>query len=109
MKFEEINALFGEYRIELEKNGDISIRDMLPGGSGMREALLNARVGTWCETNTDGTTFSPSIGFNLPDGSIKSPDVAWVSAEKMALFTPQQVENEFLAIAPDFMVELRPY
>ena len=51
--------------------------------------------------------FSPSTGFDLPDGSTKSPDVAWISKEKTEQLYTQQIEEKFISIIPDFIAELR--
>lgn len=52
-----------------------------------------------------GITFGSSAGFYLPDGSMKSPDAAWVSNERWNAL-PEQQRKGFAYIAPDFIVEL---
>ena len=54
-----------------------------------------------------GESFSPTTGFDLPDGSTRSPDASWVNQEKMDSMTGEQIENEFIPVVPDFIVELR--
>ena len=96
-----------ELRMERESNGDITIMAPVHGGTGIRENKLNRRVGNWAEKHQMGETFSPSVGFDLPDGATKSPDVSWVCSEKMAKLKPAQIEKSFLPVVPDFVGEVR--
>jgi len=106
-QFKELTALYPELQMEREKNGKINIMSPVKGGSGLREATLNYRVRHWQMEQQNGATFSPSTGFNLPDGSTKSPDVSWLSSEKMDSLTADEIENQYIPAVPDFVVELR--
>ncbi|MCB9347288.1 MAG: Uma2 family endonuclease [Lewinellaceae bacterium] len=106
-QFYELVERHPELLMEREKNGNISLMTPVKGGSGIRENKLSLRVGNFCEQHLGGQAFSPSTGFNLPDGSTKSPDVAWVSSQKMAQLRPEQIEEEFILAVPDFVAELR--
>ena len=46
-----------------------------------------------------------SAAFVLPSGAILSPDAAWVANQKLQQLTPAQ-RRRFLAIVPDFIVEV---
>jgi Uma2 family endonuclease len=105
--FNLLTQLHPELQMEREKNGNITIMTPVKGGSGMRENILNLRIAAYCELHLGGQTFSPSTGFDLPDGSTKSPDVAWLSPEKMELISGEELEEEFIRIVPDFIAELR--
>ena len=53
--------------------------------AGMRlsgDAFLCARVMNWWETQRSGFVFDSSGGFCLPDGSMLSPDVSYITAVK---------------------------
>ncbi|MCO6480398.1 MAG: Uma2 family endonuclease [Phaeodactylibacter sp.] len=106
-QFYELVERHPELLMERDKNGNINIMAPVKGGSGIRENKLSLRVGNFCEQHMDGQAFSPSTGFNLPDGSTKSPDAAWVSSEKMGRLQPEQIEEEFIPAVPDFVAELR--
>lgn len=106
-QFKRIAMLYPELQMERDQNGNINLMAPIKGGSGIRENKLNRRIGNWCEKHAGGETFSPSTGFDLPDGATKSPDAAWVSQEKMDSLTGEQIENEFIPVVPDFIVELR--
>ncbi|MCB0582062.1 MAG: Uma2 family endonuclease [Phaeodactylibacter sp.] len=98
---------YPELLMEREKNGTIYIMTPVKGGSGFRESKLSYYLTDWAVKEGRGMVFSPSTGFDLPDGATKSPDVAWVSSEKMAQLRPEQVEEEFIPAVPDFVAELR--
>jgi Uma2 family endonuclease len=44
--------------------------------------------------------------YNLPIGSTRAPDVAWVARERWAALTPED-RIRFPPICPDFVIELR--
>lgn len=106
-QFKELTTLYPELQMEREKNGKINIMSPVKGGSGIREVKLSRRIGNWCEANIGGEVFSPSTGFNLPDGSTKSPDVSWLSSEKMDTLSVDEIENQYIPVVPNFIVELR--
>jgi Uma2 family endonuclease len=92
------------FRIEKNAKGEIEI--MTPvGGDGSRwEALAIRELGYWSQEN-GGETFSSNGGFNLPDGSMLSPDASWVSAKRWKSLTPKQ-RRSFPPICPDFLIEI---
>jgi len=47
-----------------------------------------------------------NAGWNLPDGSTKSPDASWTSDEQLARVTAEEQEK-YLPICPDFVAEMR--
>ncbi len=106
-QFIKIAGSYPEFQMERETNGDITIMAPVKGGSGIRENNLSTRVKMWQLQTKNGEVFSPSTGFDLPDGATKSPDVAWVSSEKMAQLTPKQVEETYIPVVPDFIGEVR--
>ncbi|MEM8526815.1 MAG: Uma2 family endonuclease [Bacteroidota bacterium] len=92
---------------EREANGMLILLMPIFAASGIRENKLQTYVRIWQMKTNQGEVFSSSTGFELPDGAMKSPDVAWVNSEKMEQFTPQEIEGTFLAVVPDFVIELR--
>ena len=106
-QFMHIAMLYPELQMERDSNGNINIMAPIKGGSGIREDRLSFRVRQWRMLTQKGESFSPSTGFDLPDGATKSPDASWVNQEKMDGLTGEQIENEFIPVVPDFVVELR--
>lgn len=92
--------------VEREADGKIII--MTPVGflSGRRESRLIAYLTIWCIENGRGDTASSSTGFTLPNGSVRSPDAVWISDERIAHLTEEELEG-FPLLVPDFVAEIR--
>jgi Uma2 family endonuclease len=105
---EEFTALAERYPdlgMEREANGTVTVMSPVKKGSGSREFKLNGLFYVWFAQTNLGEFFSPSTGFDLPSGSTKSPDVAWISPERLAA-NPGR-EEDFVKIVPDFVAEVR--
>lgn len=94
--------------LRFERNADGTLVTMAPTGgtSGNREARAITYLMLWVINHDLGEVFSSSTGFRLPNGAVRSPDVAFVAKERL----PEgwdQGEDEFLALAPDFVIEIR--
>ena len=102
LEFSSRNSL---YRMERAANGDLEI--MTPvGGNGSRwEAYVVRELDLWAE-RAGGICFSSSGGFSLPDGSVRSPDTAWISQDRWDALTAEQ-RSSFPPLCPDFVIELR--
>ncbi len=106
-QFITLSEQYPDLRMEREKNGNIIILTPVKGGSGFRENRLSTRVTIWRLQTGLGEVFSPSTGFDLAGGAVKSPDVAWLSNERWARLSPRQIEEGFIPVAPDFVAEIR--
>ncbi|MEE3717614.1 Uma2 family endonuclease [Tumidithrix elongata RA019] len=95
-----------EKKLELTAAGVLVVMAPVGGESGKEEARLNARVFTWNEDTQLGEVFSSSTIFKLPNGSQRSPDVAWVKLDRWEALTVEQ-RKKFPPLAPDFAIELR--
>jgi len=94
--------------LRFERNADGTLVTMPPTGgiSGNREAKATAYLLTWVEAHDLGEVFSSSTGFRLANGAVRSPDAAFVAKGRL----PQawdQGEDQFLPLAPDFVIEVR--
>lgn len=93
-------------RVEREPNGDLLI--MTPAG--FRTSTMNDRISyflhAWAQADGRGVTTGSDGGYALPDGSMRAPDAAWVSLERVAALSDEQQEG-FAPICPDFVIELR--
>jgi Uma2 family endonuclease len=105
---EQFRALCREnrdVRLELTAKGELIVMPPTGWESGRRNIKLAARLENWTEENGTGVAFDSSTGFILPNGSIRSPDVAWVAKERIMAINPNP--DGFLPLAPDFVIELR--
>jgi len=91
----------------LELNATEEIATMSPTGwqSSRRNASITARLNNWVQTTGMGVAFDSSGGFRLPNGAVRSPDAAWVSAEQMAQVSAA-VADQFFPGCPDFVIKL---
>ncbi|MBP6825979.1 MAG: Uma2 family endonuclease [Saprospiraceae bacterium] len=104
-EFVALAERYPDLPMEREANGTIIVMSPVKKGSGHRESRLFLLLGAWLLQTKNGELFGSSTGFDLPDGSNRSPDVAWLSDAKMA--TDTAGEEEFLRIVPDFVGEIR--
>jgi len=93
------------FRIERSANGEVTI--MPPAGfeSGNRNAGLIGQLWMWTEGITSGRAVDSNTGFTLPNGSVRSPDAAWISNERLAALSAHDLER-FPHVCPEFVIEL---
>jgi Uma2 family endonuclease len=94
------------YRFEKNANGEIVM--MTPAGrqGDSRELDLGMELRSWARQDGRGEGNGSNAGWNLPDGSTKSPDASWTSNEQLRKFTATEHEK-FLPICPEFIAEMR--
>jgi Uma2 family endonuclease len=93
-------------RFEMTSQGEIIVMSPVGGISGQRESDLITDVQIWNRRHQLGIVFSSSTVFRLPDGSKRSPDVAWVESSRWQRLSLIDQEK-FPPLAPDFVIELR--
>ncbi len=93
-------------RVERDANGEILV--MTPAGSrtGKKNTDVIIDLGIWNRLNDRGVVFESNTGFTLPDGSMLSPDAAWIERRRWDALSDRDQER-FAPICPDFIVELR--
>ena len=94
-----------DLRIERDAYGDLEIMPPTGAETGARNANLTAEVVTWANRDGRGTVFDSSTGFLLPNGAMRSPDLAWVLRTRLATLHPEQ-KRKFLPLVPDLVIEL---
>ncbi|MBK1617445.1 MULTISPECIES: Uma2 family endonuclease [Chromatiaceae] len=94
-----------ELRIERSSQGDIVIMPPTGAETGARNAELTRLFGNWAATDRRGRVFDSSTGFLLPNGAMRSPDLAWVRNARLAKLSAEQ-KRAFLPLAPDVVIEL---
>ncbi len=101
-QFVDFSNKYPDLIAERESNGSVKIMSPVKKGSGRLESLIQIYVGIWSLEGGGGEVYSSSTGIELSDGSIKSPDCAWISQ-----ISSEANENEFLQIIPDLIVEIK--
>jgi Uma2 family endonuclease len=93
-------------RVERDANGEILV--MTPAGS--KTSRMNSRItrllDEWAETDGRGITFDSNGGFNLPDGSMRAADAAWVALPRWKALSDAD-QSRYAPLCPDFVIELR--
>ena len=94
--------------LEFERDSHGNIILMSP--TTMSTSGLNFRLGgvlfKWFEQTGLGEFFESSSGFTLPNGAVRSPDISWISPEKLIDLNDEEREK-FAHVCPDFVVEIR--
>jgi len=98
----KISSANPNMRFELVE-GELVAMTPVGGHSGEIELKIHAIVGNWCAKH-EGRGFSPSTGFKLANGNVRSPDVAVLLPSHPSF--NQEFEG-FVPGAPDFLVEIR--
>ena len=106
VEFFNFCAANNELRIERDSEGKIFIMAPLHTESGRQESTLIGQVYVWNHQMCLGEVFSSSAGFTLPNGAMRSPDVAWISKARYAQVSKEERQT-FAHICPDFVIELR--
>jgi Uma2 family endonuclease len=94
------------YKIERTKEGELKIMTPVGGIGSSHEEYVSGEFYIWTKQNGTGKSFSPSCGFNLPDRSCLSPDVAWISFERWNALSLKQ-QTGFPPLCPEFVIEIR--
>ena len=90
---------------ELEPDGSITLMGPLTLLSNENESEPFAELKQWHRGSRLGKVFSSTAGFRLPDGSIRSPDAAWVSPERLAALSEADYDTQ-APLVPDFVIEV---
>jgi Uma2 family endonuclease len=92
-------------KIERNEKGELIIMSLTGGKTGIKNTAIVAQIWIWNSQTKAGRVFDSSTGFRLPDGSMHSPDAAWVTEARWQELSEEQKEK-FPPLCPDFVVEL---
>lgn len=95
-----------DLRLERTAEGAIIVMPPTGGETGERNSEINYQVRGWLKQVRTGKVFDSSTAFKLPNGATRSPDAAWVSADRLAGLSSDDLQ-QFPPICPDFVIELR--
>jgi Uma2 family endonuclease len=98
---EKLQALYPDYQIELREGKLIimSPSDSVSGEIGVRFTTL---LGTWVYNHNLGRVLDASTGFRMPNGDLLSPDVSFVSRERL-----KRNPRTYLSVVPQLIVEIK--
>ena len=104
-EFEELCRANDNVQFERTKEGVIHMNPPAGGLSGDGNAEIIWQLRDWWKSHRRGKVFDSNGGFYLADGSMLSPDAAYVSVEKLNGLTKDQLTG-FPRLCPDFVIEL---
>ncbi len=104
-RFDEFVLQNPDLVVEQDSTGEIVI--MAPAGAegSSKNSEIARQLGNW-SVKAGGRVFDSSALFDLPGGQKRSPDAAWIQADKWQKL-PSEERKAFPHIAPDFVIELR--
>lgn len=105
-EFEEYCARHPDLLIEREPDGQLTVMSPVPLLSGGQEADVVIYLGIFVLPRKLGKVYSPTTGFTLPDGSVRSADASFVSAEQLSKLSEQD-QHSFARVVPEFVIEVR--
>ncbi len=92
-------------RVERTREGVIEMNPPAGGYSSSANADISYQLVAWWKRHRQGCVYDCNAGFHLPDGSMLSPDAAYITAERLAKVTREDREG-FPHVCPDFVIEL---
>ncbi len=93
-------------RVERDANGELILMSPSGSGTGRTNSELIYQLAAWARETNSGATFDSNAGFTLPDGSMRSPDAAWIAGPRWNALSKEEQEG-FAPICPEFVIELR--
>jgi Uma2 family endonuclease len=104
--FQELCYNNPNLKLELTATGNLVVMSPTGGESGIRNSWLTTQLTLWARQNATGVVFDSSTMFQLPCGSFRSPDAAWISLTRWNSLTETE-KRTFPPICPDLVIELR--
>src|SRR5579864_9418800 len=98
---ERLQALYPNHQIEL-REGNIVIMSPSDSVSGEVGVQFSTLLNMWFRKHNLGRVFDASTGFRLPNGDLLSPDVSFVSRERL-----KQNPRTYLSVIPQLIVEIK--
>ena len=98
---ERLQALYPDRQIEL-REGKLIIMGPSDSVSGEVGARFSMLLSTWVYTYNLGRILDSSTGFRLPHGDLLSPDVSFVSRERL-----KHNPRTYLSVIPELIVEIK--
>lgn len=103
--FAEMSRLNPDYKIEQTSAGELVVMPPTGGETGFWNFTIAGMLYVWSLQDATGKGFDSSTLFALPNGARRSPDAAWVSADRIAAI-PVEDRRKPLPLCPDFVIEL---
>lgn len=94
------------WRLEREPNGDLTVRPLLGGVTGIQVALLNAQLSQWAERTGEAVALDTGAGIRLRNGAIRAPSASCVNLMRWEGLHDSERDRCRLPFCPDFIAEV---
>ena len=105
-QFYEFCRLNSDLDIERTADGDLLIAAPVSFRTSHFNLRIVVQLGRWAERDGTGVATESSGGFILPNSAVRAPDAAWTRRDRLTT-VPQEQQDRFLPLCPDFAIELR--
>ena len=102
----QISSLNDQWHFERTPEGALRIMPPASMDADYVGVDFGSQIKAWERTGAGGETYGSSPGFTMPDGSVRVPDAAWISAERLAALPPRGQRPAFPAVVPDLVIEV---
>lgn len=96
------------FKIERNRKGEFLINPLAGGINSICSGNVFYGIEEWNRISSTGITLVSSLSYILPDSSLKSPSVSWISKEKWNKIPSKELE-QFPRLCPEVIVEVKPY
>src|SRR5256886_8117749 len=96
-----LEALYPDHEIEL-REGKIIIMSASDGTSAEIGMIFGSLLSAWVYNHNSGRVLDSSSGFRMPNGDLLSPDISFVSRERL-----KQNPRTYLSVVPELIVEIK--
>ena len=104
-EFEKLCFANHMFQLERTREGKIVVNPPATGFTGDANSEIIHQLRSWWHRHKQGRAFDNNTGFFLPDGSMFSPDAAYIRREKSRRITKEE-GGHILRVVPDSVVEL---
>ena len=99
----ELSHLNEPWDFELSAEGELVFVSPEGWDSSAIGTEIIGQVWSWNANEVGGRVFGAQLGVRLPDDSVRSPDVAWISGQR---WDTRDRERAFLSVCPELIVEV---
>lgn len=98
-----LSELNGPWQFEVTAQKELVIMSPEGPDSSERGGEIHIDLGVWNRATRLGRVFGAQLGVRSPDGSVRAPDVAWISNERWA---ERDTNQGLLDVCPELIVEV---
>ena len=106
LQLETLCAANDALQFERTKEGDIRVNPPTALTTSDGNSEINQQLRLWWKTHRRGKVADSNGGFYLKDGSMLSPDAAYLTPKALKTVPAKEMKKGFPHVCPDFVIEL---